>query len=96
MRKSNRALAAVSVTVCGLCSCAMSKSGLLDFPSRMTAPGARKLGRSAATVGTARDHAAALGTASTMLMPALRRYRSKLPKKKARSRATGPPIEPPN
>ena len=48
----------------------MSKSGLVDAPGRMTAPGARKPGRSAAIAGTARAQAAALGTASTMLMPA--------------------------
>ena len=51
----------------------MSKSGFVDWPARMTALGLMKPGRSAATAGTARLHAAALGTASTLLMPASRR-----------------------
>ena len=48
----------------------MSKSGFVDAPGRSTAPGAVKTGRSAATAGTARAQAAALGTASTMFLPA--------------------------
>ena len=48
----------------------MSKSALADAPGSSTAPGAVKPGRSAAMAGTARDHAAALGAASTKFTPA--------------------------
>ena len=47
----------------------MSKSGLVDAPGRMTAPGARKPGRSGAMAGTARAHAASLGTRLDEVQP---------------------------
>jgi len=68
--RSKRPLKEFSLTCCSDWSWAMSKSTLLDAPGRITAPGDRNPGRRAATAGTARAQAAALGTASTKFFPA--------------------------
>ena len=62
----------------------------------MTAPGARNPGRSAAMAGTARAHAAALGTASTKFMPGVEPVAFVAAEEERRSFAIGPPTEPPN